>query len=72
MQCLVDFSSVGLGRTIIDPIEEAISPGMRFMLPPKLSTDERVGLATVAGAVIYNTTTNKLQVYAGTTWRNLH
>ena len=72
LQCLVDFSSVGLGRPVIDPIEEAISPGMRFMLPPKLSTAERVGLATVAGAVIYNTTTNKLQVYAGTTWRNLH
>lgn len=72
LQCLVDFSSVGLGRSIIDPIEEAISPGMRFMLPPKLSTHERVGLATIAGAIIYNTTTNKLQVYAGTTWRNLH
>ena len=72
LQCLVDFSSVGLGRPIIDPIEEAISPGMRFMLPPKLSTAERVGLNTIAGAVIYNTTTNKLQVYAGTTWRNLH
>ena len=72
LQCLVDFSSVGLGRPIIDPIEEAISPGMRFMLPPKLSTAERVGLTTIAGAVIYNTTTNKLQVYTGTAWEDLH
>ena len=72
LQCLVDFSSVGLGRPVIDPIEEAISPGMRFMLPPKLSTAERVGLATIAGATIYNTTTNKLQVYTGTAWEDLH
>ena len=72
LQCLVDFSSVGLGRPIIDPIEEAISPGMRFMLPPKLSTAERVGLTTVSGATIYNTTTNKLQVYTGTAWEDLH
>ena len=72
LQCLVDFSSVGLGRPVIDPIEEAISPGMRFMLPPKLSTDERAGLSTVSGATIYNTTTNKLQVYTGTAWEDLH
>ena len=72
LQCLVDFSSVGLGRPVIDPIEEAISPGMRFMLPPKLSTAERVGLSTIAGATIYNTTTNKLQVYTGTAWEDLH
>ena len=72
LQCLVDFSSVGLGRPIIDPIEEAISPGMRFMLPPKISTDERAGLSTVSGATIYNTTTNKLQVYTGTAWEDLH
>ena len=45
---------------------------MRFMLPPKLSTDERVGLTTVSGATIYNTTTNKLQVYTGTAWEDLH
>jgi len=45
---------------------------MRFMLPPKISTDERAGLTTVSGATIYNTTTNKLQVYTGTAWENLH
>jgi hypothetical protein len=41
-----------------------------FMLPPKLTTSERTGLSTETGAVIYNTSTNKLQVYTGSAWAN--
>ena len=45
---------------------------MRFMLPPKISTTERSQLNTISGAIIYNVTTNKLQVYTGTAWEDLH
>ena len=44
------------------------------MLPPKITTNDRdgtggkVGLVTVSGALIYNTTSNRLEVYNGTGW----
>ena len=41
------------------------------MIPPKISQVERVGLATVTGAFIYNTTSNKLQVYTGSSWETI-
>ena len=41
-----------------------------FMLPPQVTTAQQVGLGTIAGAVVYNTQTNKLQVYNGTAWQN--
>ena len=44
---------------------------LRFMLPPILTTTERVGLSTIEGAVIYNSTDKKLQVYNGTSWSDL-
>ena len=45
-----------------------------FMLPPKVTTAERAGLGTDAlpGAIIWNHTDSKLQVYTGTAWVNLH
>ena len=70
LQCLVDFSSVGVARPEISNVDD--SSTMRFMLPPKLSTAERVGLSTVAGAMIYNTDLNKTQVYTGIAWEELH
>lgn len=72
LQSLVDFSSVGVARTEIYELPGEDSAKMRFMLPPKISTDERAGLTTVSGATIYNVTTNKLQVYTGTAWEDLH
>jgi hypothetical protein len=45
------------------------------MYPPKLTTTERdaeiTGIALIAGAVIYNTTLNKLQFYNGTDWETV-
>jgi len=72
LQSLVDFSSVGVGRTEINTVEQQDVAKMRFMLPPKISTAERSQLNTISGAMIYNITTNKLQVYNGTTWEDLH
>ena len=63
----VDFSNAGRGIT-----EPSLQNRM-FMLPPKVTTTERGNLAGLAaGAIIYNTTTNKLQVYNGSSWANLH
>ena len=44
----------------------------RFMVPPKVSTTERGNLTgLVAGAMIYNTSDDKIQVYNGTSWETI-
>ena len=35
---------------------------------PTYTTDERVGLTTQTGSVIFNTTTSKMEYYNGSTW----
>ena len=39
--------------------------------PPKYTTDERVGLSTVTGSMIFNTTTSKMEYYDGSNWKEL-
>ena len=39
--------------------------------PPRYTTDERVGLSTVTGSIIFNTTTSKMQCYDGSDWNDL-
>jgi hypothetical protein len=51
----VDFSNAGAGTT----------NQLRFMIPPKVSSADRVGLTTVEGGVIYNTTVRRLELYLG-------
>ena len=71
----VDFSDV---VNIPDPLGNR--PKEAYMIPPKVTTAQRdvfidgqTGAATTSsGAVIYNTTLNKLQVYTGSAWENLH
>lgn len=66
---LVDFSRAGVttndhwGSYIGDTLQK-----QRFMLPPVLTTSERTGLTAVAGAMIYNSDTNKHQGWNGTAW----
>ena len=60
----VDFADAGKNTTI--PAYQ----NRMYMLPPKLTTSQRTGLSTETGAVIYNTSTNKLQVYTGSAWAN--
>ena len=38
---------------------------------PNYTTDERVGITSAIGMVIYNSTTKKIQVYDGTSWNDL-
>jgi hypothetical protein len=57
-KCYADFANAGT--------RSADDPGKKFMLPPKVSSADRVGLTTVEGAVIYNTTVRRLELYLGT------
>ena len=71
------FSAIGVGATILGSAVDFASAGPsavnRFMIPPKVSTTQRGNLSgVVSGAIIYNTSTNKLQVFNGSTWVNLH
>ena len=74
-KCAVDMSSlvdvVGDGGTSRAPIA--------YMIPPRLTTTQRNALTDIAGnalssdeagAMIYNTNTNKLQVWNGSTWND--
>ena len=65
----VDFSNAG--RNNHDVVVPAGEVNRMYMIPPKVTTAERGNLAgVVAGALIYNTNTNKLQVYNGSAWQD--
>lgn len=65
------FGLVGIGTTNVLSAADFSNAGKNidvtksFMLPPKVSSSERVGLATVEGGVIYNTTVKRLELYLG-------
>ena len=40
-------------------------------VPPRYTTDERVGLTSETGSIIFNTSSNKLQCYDGSNWNDL-
>ena len=78
-------AGIGIGtteaRAVLDVYDcysgGSAQPGVgtaSFILPPKVTTSERAGLGTDAlpGAIIWNHTDSKLQVYTGTAWVNLH
>ena len=58
----VDFSTAG-GPTLA---------ARRYMIPPKATTTERNNFTgLVSGAMIYNISLNKLQVYNGSAWETI-
>jgi hypothetical protein len=57
-------TNVGIATTTLDRF--------RFILPPSITSAERVGLATVEGAFIFNKTTKQHQMYDGTTWHDMY
>ena len=73
-------SSVGIGTTNPQSAVDMRHAGKEltgifanrmYMYPPQVTNTQRGNLAGVAaGAVIYNTTTNKLQVYNGSAWQD--
>ena len=38
---------------------------------PSYTTDERVGLSSETGSMIFNLTTNKMEYYNGSSWKEL-
>ena len=38
---------------------------------PMFSTDEKVGLTTATGSMIYNLDTNKIEYYNGSNWKEI-
>ena len=66
LKSAVDFSSAGRNNADFDA-----SVGRGYMYPPKVTTTERGNLVGVtAGAMVYNTSVNRLQVYNGSTWKD--
>jgi len=67
--------AVGVGtvtlRSSVD-LADAGTITTRFMIPPRVSSTERGSLSgVVAGAMIYNTTDNRLEYYNGSAWRQV-
>ena len=68
--------AVGAGTTQLKSVVDFADAGTvgivttnRFMLPPKLTNTQRGQIAApVAGALIYNTDTNILNLYTGSSW----
>ena len=68
------FSAIGVGATILGSAVDFASAGpsaaSRFMILPKVSST--AGLQNpVSGAIVYNTTTNRVQFYNGSSWGNI-
>ena len=76
----------GVGRIAIDSSGRVLFGGQSFtssaamqvssttggFLPPKMTTTQRDAIASpVSGLMIYNTTTNQMQFYNGTTWTSM-
>ena len=70
------FGAIGCGTTqftsaAIDFADAGIATS-RFMIPPRVDNSGRNGLQSLeAGALIYNTSINKLQVYNGSAWETV-
>ena len=73
-QANASIGAVAIGSTVLKSAVDFADAGTtanRFMLPPKVTTTQRNSLSgVVSGAVIYNTSTNKLQVFNGSAWQD--
>ena len=73
-QVNASIGQVAVGATVLKSSVDFADAGTvttRFMLPPKITTTQRGNLTgVIAGALIYNTSTNRLQVFNGTQWRD--
>ncbi|MEC8551149.1 MAG: hypothetical protein VXY93_11695, partial [Pseudomonadota bacterium] len=70
------FSAIGVGATILGSAVDFASAGPsssnRFMILPKVTNTQRNNLSNlVSGAIIYNTTSNRVEYYNGTQWKLL-
>ena len=65
-----DIRMFAQGLTSTQVLRLRIDKGGQVIFQP-MSQTARDALTPVAGGVIYNSTTNKLQCYNGTIWNNL-
>jgi hypothetical protein len=64
----------GVGKSTVENTSAALQADSttRGFLPPRMTTTEKNAIATpAAGLVVYDTTTNKLCCYNGSTWNDL-
>ena len=76
---LSDSGGVGIGttspRSIIDFADAGktiAGQALCYMIPPRITTVQRIGLSTEEGALIFNTDTKKFQGYTGVAWTDLN
>ena len=77
-ECGVVVGGLGVGSTVVVGAVDMREAGRptnnatdRFMFPPQVTTTQRGNLSGVlAGAMIYNTSVNRLQVFNGSTWKD--
>ena len=67
---------LGVGSTVIVGSVDMRAAGRnattRFMLPPQVTTTQRGNLVgVIAGAMIYNTSQNRLEIYTGSSWKQI-
>jgi hypothetical protein len=66
---------IGIGATPVNAVASAmleIQSTTRGFLPPRMTTTQKNAIASpAAGLVVYDSTTNKLQCYNGSTWNDL-
>ena len=74
-QTVLSVGAIGVGVTIINKAVDFSNAGVstnRMMVLPKVTNNQRNNLiGVVSGAVVYNTTTNQLNFFNGTTWKIL-
>ena len=72
-QTILSVGAIGVGVTVVHKAVDFSTAGLstnRMMVPPKVSST--AGLQNpVQGALVFNTTANKLQFYNGTSWVNV-
>ena len=72
-QTTLSVGAIGVGVTVVHKAVDFSNAGLstnRMMVPPKVSST--AGLQNpVQGALVFNTTANKLQFYNGTSWVNV-
>jgi hypothetical protein len=73
-QTVLSVGAIGVGVTVVHKAVDFSNAGLstnRMMVLPKMNNSGRNGLQNVvSGAVIYNTSTNKMQVYNGSAWQD--
>lgn len=63
-RCAVDFSEAGIGLG-------TVGQQRRYLIPPSITSSQRVGLTTISGGLIYNVTTQSFEGYRGNQWGSL-